>query len=211
MPPDTQQPLLLDRTLVRVAIALALFAVMGVAVLVVRAARGDDQISAPTLSGAPTSAATTELESGLGALDGRAPIIGQAAPDFMLRDADGATVRLSDLRGKVVWVNFWATWCAPCKKELPVMQTLYDEKKDAGLVVLAINWQESAEDARAYFASRGLTLPLLLDRGGVYDQYRLQGLPDSFFVDREGVIATLQYGEVSEKKARERLATAGLP
>ena len=211
MPPENQHPMALDRPLVRAAIALALFAAIGVAFLAVRAARGDDKIAAPTLNGARTPAGTPSPEAGLGPLDGRAPIIGQPAPDFILRDVEGATVKLSDLRGRVVWVNFWATWCVPCKKELPVLQKLADEKKDAGLVVLAINWQESADDARAYFASRGLTLPVLLDRGGVYDQYKLQGLPDSFFIDRDGVIATLQYGEVSEKKARERLATAGLP
>jgi len=166
-----------------------------------------------TRAGSPTapSASGTPLPAP-GPLDANAPVVGQPAPDFALRTVDGELRRLSDLRGKVVWVNFWATWCAPCKKELPDIQALYDERRADGLEVVAINVKEDAADARAFFEARGLTLPLLLDSAGtVYDQYRLQGLPDSFFVDREGKIATLQFGFLTTEKMRERLAQAGLP
>jgi peroxiredoxin len=133
---------------------------------------------------------------------------GQPAPDFVLRNADGALVKLSDLRGKVVFVNFWASWCVPCKKELPDIQKLYDEKRADGLEVLAINWKDDPATASGFFTANNLDLPLLLDRSGsVYTQYRLQGLPDSFFVDREGNIAALQFGSLTEAKMRERLAT----
>jgi len=126
--------------------------------------------------------------------------------------SSGKLVKLSDLRGKVVWVNFWASWCAPCKKELPDIQKIYDEKHAEGLEVLAVNWQDDLETASGFFTAADLRLPMLLDRsGGVYDQYKLQGLPDSFFVDREGNLAALQFGSLSESKMRERLASAGLP
>lgn len=196
--------------LVRGAIAAALLAAIAGALFFVQARDGDDGASRPTLAGAPARTATEPPQLDLGPIDARAPIIGQPAPDFALRDLDGAVVKLSDLRGKVVWINFWATWCRPCKKELPDIQALSDEYPD-DLAVLAINWQESAEDARAYFEDNGLTIRVLLDRnGGVFNQYRLQGLPDSFFIDRAGNLAALQFGFLTERKMRERLAQAGL-
>ena len=203
---------MLERPLVRAAAALALLALLGAVALVVRAQGSDGSGGPVSGAGAPTPVASAAPETGVGPLDGRKPIKGQVAPDFVLRSADGQLVKLSDLHGKVVWVNFWASWCVPCKKELPDIQKLYDEKKAAGLEVLAVNWQEDVETATAFFASRNLDLPLLLDRqGSVYDQYRLQGLPDSFFIDRDGKIAALQFGFLSEAKMRERLAAAGLP
>ena len=160
----------------------------------------------------PTRNSAATQEPGTGALDGRAPIIGQPAPDFVLRGIDGQLVKLSDLRGKVVWINFWATWCTPCKKELPDIQKMYDEKRDDGLVVLAVNWQDPADTTQSYAEGLGLSMPVLRDpRGSVYDQYKLQGLPDSFFVGRDGNIAALQFGYLTESKMRERLAKAGLP
>jgi peroxiredoxin len=192
--------------------AAALLAVLAGATLVVRAQRSDSSSGPVSTSGAPARAETAAADTGTGPLDTQRPIKGQPAPDFVLRSADGKLVKLSDLRGKVVWVNFWASWCVPCKKELPDIQKLYDEKRADGLEVLAVNWQDDPETAKAFFSSRDLHLPLLLDpTGGVYEQYRLQGLPDSFFIDRDGNIAALQFGFLTEAKMRERLATAGLP
>lgn len=192
---------------------MALLAAFGAVALIIRAQRDDGGSNGVvSIAGAPTPAASAIADAAVGPLDDYKPVKGQPAPDFVLRNADGALVKLSDLRGKVVWVNFWASWCAPCKKELPDIQKLYDEKRAAGLEVLAINWQEDPETATSFFASRDIRLPLLLDRSGsVYAQYRLQGLPDSFFVDREGNIAAFQFGSLTESKMRERLAAAGLP
>ncbi len=189
-------------------------AVLAGAVLLVRAQRGDSSASGAPVSvaGAPTSTFAATAEAGLGALDSNAPLIGQTAPDFVLRDASGKLVKLSDLRGKVVWVNFWASWCVPCRKEMPDIQAVYDAKHADGLEVLVVNWKDDLETANGFLQTRSLTLPLLLDRGGsVYDQYHLQGLPDSFFVARDGTIAGFQYGPVTQDKARERLQAAGLP
>jgi peroxiredoxin len=202
----------LEQPIVRAAIALVLLGALGAAAVFVRSQRGSGASGPVSVAGAPTRAASAVAETGIGALDDRRPIKGEPAPDFALRDADGNLVKLSDLRGKVVWLNFWATWCDPCKKELPDIEKLYQELGDRGLEVLEINWQEDADTASAFFGGRGIDLPLLLDtRGSVYDAYRLQGLPDSFFIDREGNIAAWQYGSLTEAKMRERLATAGLP
>ena len=105
----------------RLAIAALVLAVLGGAALAVRSSRGSGESPATIVSGTPLS------DAGLGPLGSGAPVLKQPAPDFALRNADGQVVKLSDYRGKVVWVNFWATWCVPCKKELPDIQTLYDE------------------------------------------------------------------------------------
>ena len=207
-PPGT--PSLLDRPIVRGIVAAAILGALLVVVLVVRSTRDDG--GAPSPAGALTPGAPTEASDvGLGPLDGQAPIVGQVAPDFALRRTDGTVVKLSDLRGTVVWINFWASWCVPCRKVLPDIQKVYDEKHAAGLEVLTVNWKDDLATATGFFSERGLSLPLLLDpSGAVYDQYRLQGLPDSFFIDREGKVAALQFGFLTEDKMRERLKTAGI-
>jgi peroxiredoxin len=194
---------LLQRPIVRAAIALALLAPLLVLLVFVRAS-GDDE---PSGEG-PTRVPGVEL----GALDSRSPKRGEPAPNFRLETADGGVTTLEDLRGKVVWINFWATWCRPCRRELPDIQKLYDEKRSEGLEVLTVNIEESAEEARAFFDDLGVAMPLLLDENGeVYDQYGLRGLPDSFFVDRDGNLAAMHIGYLTEEIARERLAAAGLP
>lgn len=216
MQDGTSRPPPLSRPIVRGVIAAALLAAMLGGILVWQAAGGDSSDADPTTEGRPTVrpadlAGTATPEPGLGALDDQPPVIGQAAPQFVLRDLEGNRVSLGDYRGQVVWINFWATWCRPCKKELPDIQKLYDEKRGAGLVVLTVNAEESADDARSFMERASLTLPVVLDSSGsVYRQYRLQGLPDSFFVGRDGNLAALQYGYMTEKKMRERLAQAGI-
>lgn len=198
-----------ERAIVRVALAVVLLVALGGVAFAVRASDGDGAPQA-VVTPAPDATATPEVQ--LGALDSQAPIVGQPAPDFVLRDGDGELVRLSDLRGKVVFVNFWATWCRPCRQELPDIQAIYDEKRAEGLEVLAVNYQDDAASAQRFWDDLGLTLPYVLDTtGSVYEQYRLAGLPDSFFVDREGNIAAIYYGFLDEERMRERLATAGLP
>jgi peroxiredoxin len=189
---------LLERPLIRGAIAAALLALLFGGLFLAQAFQDDgDRDDVETAS--------------RGALDDRAPIRGEPAPDFELRTIDGELLTLSDLRGSIVWVNFWATWCRPCKRELPDIQALYEEKQSAGLEVLAVNYDESSEVAAAYFDDVGLELPMVLDHeGDVYDQYRLQGLPDSFFIDRDGNIAAIQYGFLTEERMRELLADLGL-
>jgi len=212
--PSEREPLF-ERQIFRAGLAIVLLAAIAGAALAVRWARaggGDsgaiDVMTAPTFVGASSPVA----DPGTGALDDRAPVVGEPAPNFALRDASGKLVTLSELRGRVVWVNFWATWCAPCKQELPAIQKLYDEKHGDGLDVVEVNWQDSPQSARDFWDSMGLSLPMVLDRAGdVFSQYKLRGLPDSFFVDREGKVAAMYFGFLNEKRAREKLAVAGLP
>jgi thiol-disulfide isomerase/thioredoxin len=186
-----------------------LLAGMAGAIFITRAV-GDDGGEETVIFDVPTVATTAEPEAGIGPIDDRRPVQGEPAPDFVLRDLGGTPVRLSDLRGKVVFVNFWATWCRPCKQELPDIQKVAGEYPD-DVAVLAINVEESRDDAAAYFAENGLGVPALLDRnGGVFRQYGLRGLPDSFFIDREGNVAVIAYGYLTEEMMRDRLARAGV-
>jgi thiol-disulfide isomerase/thioredoxin len=111
------------------------------------------------------------------------------APDVTLRDLDGRPVRLADFRGRVVFLNFWATWCAPCREELPAMEALARDLADRGLVVLVVNYEESGDVVRAFARETDLALPALLDAdGAAARRYGVTVLPASFFVDRRGAM-----------------------
>jgi len=112
------------------------------------------------------------------------------APDFTLKDLNGNKVRLQDLRGKVVFLNFWATWCPSCRLEMPSMEKLHDELGDRGLVILAINYRESPEEINAFFKEHGISLTVLLDeQGKALDLYKAWSLPTTYLINRNGEIA----------------------
>lgn len=109
------------------------------------------------------------------------------APDFTLEDLSGRRVGLKDLRGKVVFLNFWATWCIPCRQEMPTMEKLHQEFKELGLEVVAVNLREGKKDVRKFFDELGLSFTALLDRDGeVSNEYGVWSLPLSYFVNRNG-------------------------
>jgi peroxiredoxin len=121
---------------------------------------------------------------------------GDPAPDFALRALDGTTVRLSDLRGKKVLVNFWASWCVPCRNEMPEFQQAY---ADGSLVVLAVNALDldDEEQARAFVKQLGFTYPVVFDdQGEVQRAYNVRGLPTSYLVGPDGTVIALQIGQV---------------
>ncbi len=119
----------------------------------------------------------------------RVPAVGTAAEDFRLLDLAGKPQSLSQYRGKVVLVNFWATWCKPCTTEMPAMQTTYDNLRDKGFVVLAINELEDEAKVREHIQQYGHTFPVLLDRDNkVANQFGVFGLPVSVFIDEKGVV-----------------------
>ena len=212
--PDTS---FFNRPLVRGTIAVVVIGAAIGAVLLLQRGQDSDAGEATT-DATPVSYAETvytlcddSVDVELASTD--PPVIGDPAPDFALCDGSGEFVTtLSGMKGKVVWLNFWATWCVPCKRELPDIQTLYDEKKDAGLEVLIINYREPQGKALGFLSGLDIALPVVIDRPGtIYDRYRLTGLPDSFFIDADGNVAALYYGFINEEIARGRLADAGLP
>ena len=119
----------------------------------------------------------------------RVPAVGTAAEDFRLVDLEGKPQTLSQHRGKVVLVNFWATWCKPCTTEMPAMQATYDKLRDKGFVVLAINELEDEAKVREHIKQYGHTFPVLMDRDNkVANQFGVFGLPVSVFIDERGVV-----------------------
>lgn len=119
----------------------------------------------------------------------RVPVVGTPAEDFRLADLEGKQQSLSQYRGKVVLVNFWATWCKPCTTEMPAMQATYEKLKDKGFVVLAINELEDDAKVREHITQHGHTFPVLMDRDNkVANQFGVFGLPVSVFIDGKGVV-----------------------
>lgn len=134
-----------------------------------------------------------DAEGGLSV--GSAPQVGFTAPDFTLETLKGGTETLSELRGQVVVINLWATWCPPCRAEMPALERVWNEYRDDGLVILAVNEQEASSRVGAFVEELGLTFPVLLDRdGGVGARYRLRAYPTTLFVGRDGVISDVVLG-----------------
>ena len=109
------------------------------------------------------------------------------APDFTLEDLSGKRVRLKDFRGRVVFLNFWATWCIPCRQEMPTMEKLHQDLKEQGLEVVAVNFRETEKEVRKFFGELGLTFTALLDKDGkVSEEYGAWSIPLSYFINRKG-------------------------
>ena len=135
-----------------------------------------------------------------------APRAGFLAPDFTLTTLTGETISLSDLRGRPVFINFWATWCPPCRAEMPDIQAAYERYAGQGLVILGVNMAEPPGPVAAFVQEFGLTFPIPMDRDGrVATMYRIRAIPTSFFVDREGVIRSMFIGPMNGPIIEERL------
>jgi thiol-disulfide isomerase/thioredoxin len=145
--------------------------------------------------------------------------IGQEAPDFRLPTLDGEIVALADLRGAPVLLNFWATWCPPCREELPLFQEVAEASPD--LQVFLINAGESREQAARYFEAVGLDMQTAVnptndrpedteDSLSVAQRYRVRGMPTTFFLDADGIVRSLYIGEITPAVLSERLAEIGV-
>jgi peroxiredoxin len=111
------------------------------------------------------------------------------APNFILKNLRGSEVELADLEGKIVFLNFWATWCPPCRTEMPSMQKLYDEFKDEDFVMLAIDLREKVKKVRSFKERLRLNFPILIDSDGVVSlTYGVRSIPATYLVDREGFL-----------------------
>lgn len=124
-------------------------------------------------------------------------VVGKEAPDFALTDLNDKPYRLSDFRGKVVFLNFWATWCAPCREEMPSMEVLYRNFEKDGLVILAVSIDRvtTTKDIPPFVKGMNLTFPVLIDSWGKTDKpYKRMGVPETFIIDRQGIIREIVIG-----------------
>ena len=126
---------------------------------------------------------------------------GDKAPDFTLEELGGQEITLNQLRGQPVMLNFWATWCVPCREEMPLIEEAYHKHGEAGLEVLAINFGDSSKAAEAFATEKKLSFPVLLDEDSkVTKLYGVRGLPVSVFIDSEGTIVDRHTGALTENQ-----------
>lgn len=131
--------------------------------------------------------------------------IGETAPDFSLETLDGEMVKLSDFEGKKVVVNFWATWCKPCREEMPDLQSVYEQKEE-DVVILAVN-MDAHNDVKGFIDSYSVTFPILLDEEDeVADLYQIISLPTTYFIDERGKIVQKHIGQITDVQLEEILA-----
>jgi cytochrome c biogenesis protein CcmG/thiol:disulfide interchange protein DsbE len=123
--------------------------------------------------------------------------IGAPAPDVLLDTLDGAHARLASFQGAPLVVNFFATWCVPCKAELPLLQSRYVQLRSRGLRVLGVDQQEDASQVRAFVKAHGVTYPVVIDGGAAIDAYGGHAIPMSLFIDAHGVLRAVHIGEMS--------------
>ena len=138
-------------------------------------------------------------------------LVGASAPDFTLKTLNGQTASLSDYEGKVVLINFWATWCPSCVTEMPDYEQVY-QQYNPDFIVLGVNLQEGTDHVQQYASGLGLTFPVLLDEDGLVTtrQYQVTGMPGSFIVDQTGKIHYRHVGPMSAETLTAKLAELGL-
>jgi cytochrome c biogenesis protein CcmG/thiol:disulfide interchange protein DsbE len=186
------QDLLSNTRLRQAALALLLGAAILGTVFFLDRGRGQTitQITAPGVSGA------------------QAPRVGQPAADFTVAGPDGQSISLAQFQGKPVWINFWATWCAPCRAEFPEMDTVYRQYQDQGLVLLAVSFAEQPQAVRSYLERARPSFTIAVDPPGtVAGQYRVMGLPTHVFIDAEGIVRDVRVGPMNQELMRQKLAT----
>ena len=124
------------------------------------------------------------------------------APDFTLKQLDGRGVSLSSLQDKVIFLNFWATWCGYCKVEMPVMQEIHEEMGDDDFVILAVNVRETDTQAKEFMKEGGYTFPVLMDYdGAITSSYGVTGFPTTYIIDPEGNLIARKVGPIPEDSA----------
>lgn len=129
------------------------------------------------------------------ASEAAAPREGFSAPDFSISTIDGRSIRLSELRGQVVFLNFWTSWCPPCKEEMPAIQQLHNLSPKIAILAVNLTDQDNITDVEDFLQEHQITFDVLLDEDGKVSKiYQIQALPTSFFIDRQGIIRKVVYG-----------------
>jgi cytochrome c biogenesis protein CcmG, thiol:disulfide interchange protein DsbE len=137
------------------------------------------------------------------------PLVGREAPNFRLAGLNGPPVQLSDLRGQVVVVNFWASWCAECRVEQPELDATWKRFRDSGVVVVGVNFQDQSADAQDYLAEFGSSYPVVRDaESSTALAYGLRGVPETFLVDRSGRVVDRVIGPVDADVLAGRILKA---
>ncbi len=117
------------------------------------------------------------------------------APDFTLKSLQGENLRLNEYRGRVVLLNFWASWCGPCRQEMPLLDRIHKRYQDAGFAVLSVNVEGDPIPARALAQETGVSFPVLIDSGQkISELYELEAMPSSVLIDRDGVVRYIHRG-----------------
>lgn len=162
-----------------------------------------------TLSSQPSQTATVVVND-LEATIFAPPPPGWQAPDFRLATLDGEPAQLSDYRGRVVFLNFWATYCEPCVREMPAFMNFAAQQGDDGAVVLAVNIAEPADVVRAWLTDKAISgFPILLDaEGDVFDAYNIQVLPTTYVIDPAGIARDIKFGEMTPDALDDYLQAA---
>ncbi|MFC1962861.1 peroxiredoxin family protein [Chloroflexota bacterium] len=138
-----------------------------------------------------------------------APKVGRRAPDFTLADLEDNQVSLSDFRGKTVFLNFWATWCPPCRAEMPEIEAVYQKYRDKNVVVIGVDLFESEDKISQFVQQGGYSWTFAIDSmGEVSKNYRVAAIPASFFIDREGIIRAVNIGPMTMRAMEAKLAEA---
>ena len=151
-----------------------------------------DQVSHPSPRAASALTAATSADSPAVKIGTR---IGFTAPDFTLPTTDNKEFKLSDYRGKPVILNFWASWCGPCRYEVPAFKSFYDKYKDDGVSIIAVNTQDNPDSALAYAKADNLKFTVPVDpQGKVANLYNVRGLPTTYFIDEKGIITSIKIG-----------------
>jgi cytochrome c biogenesis protein CcmG, thiol:disulfide interchange protein DsbE len=138
------------------------------------------------------------------------PAAGKSVPDFTLTSLDGKRVHLSELKGKAVVINFWATWCPPCREEMPLLEVAAKKYQDQ-VLFLAVDDNEDQAQVRDYIQKMGLDLTVLLDPDGkINELYFVQSYPNTFFIDADGILRAQRVGQLDEAILRRNLEAIGI-
>lgn len=156
--------------------------------------------------------AAAGLLAGCAAADHPGPVVGKPMPAYEVETLAGDSVSIASMKGEVVLLNLWATWCVPCRKETPFLESVYRDRQAQGLEVLGVSLDTGSQQAvRDFVRTLGVTYTVGLDPGmRAMDLYQVPGLPASFLLDRDGILRWMRYGAVSESDQEFRTALDSL-